>query len=172
MRHAGYLDDVAVPRDRARTNDVLAGGGGAGLVAGAAMIAFMMAAAAAAGLGPAWPLELTAGTLMGADALERGAAAALLGLLIWAVVSAALGVLFAALTPRDYSFASAAVVGLGYALLVMPIMVTLVLPRVNPTMRAEMPATGGAWVLAYAVFGVLLGLVPRFRRRFAALARR
>lgn len=172
MRHAGFLDDVAVPRERARANDALVGGGSAGLLAGALMLAFMVAAAATAGLTPAWPLKLTAGTLMGPDALEEGAAAALLGLVLWAVVSTALGILFAAITPRDYSFPSAAVVGLGYALLVMPIMVTLVLPRVNPTMRAEMPAAGGAWVLAYAVFGLLLGLVPRFRRRFAALARR
>lgn len=172
MRHAGFLDDVGVPRDHVRTNDALAGGASAGLLGGAAMLAIVMAAAPGAGLTPAWPLQLTAGTVMGADALERGASAAILGLVLWAVVAAALGVVFAAITPRDYSLASASIVGVGYALFVMPIMVTLVLPWVNPTMRAEMPAVGGTWVIAYAVFGSLLGLVPRFRRRFAALARR
>jgi hypothetical protein len=50
-------------------------------------------------------------------------------------------------------------------------MTTSVLPSVNPTMRAEMPAMGGAWVLAYGVFGVALGVIPMLRRRMAARAR-
>jgi hypothetical protein len=38
---------------------------------------------------------------------------------------------------------------------------------VNPVMEAGMHETGGAWVLAYAVFGVALGLVPALRRRLS-----
>ena len=47
----------------------------------------------------------------------------------------------------------------------LAVVTSVVLPRVNPLMRAVMVETGGAWVLAYAVFGVMLGFIPVFRRR-------
>jgi hypothetical protein len=83
-------------------------------------------------------------------------------------VAIALALCYAALIPRSFPFVSAAVVGVGYSFVVVAVMTTMVLPSVNPAMRAAMLETDGAWVLAYAAFGLALGSVPWFRQHFSA----
>jgi hypothetical protein len=171
MAHARYADEVTFEGTRPRVSDTITGGVAAGLLAGAAMLVWAMGSAALADLPLTHPLELTGATFVGRDGMDGGAPVLLYGVLLWLVVSAALGLAFAAMVPRDFPFVSGAILGIGYSFLVLAVMTSVVLPRLNPTMRAEMPATGGAWVLAYVVFGVVLGLAPRLRRQFAARAR-
>jgi hypothetical protein len=171
MRTEARVERMAVEREPAARNEQRYAGIAGGLFAGGAMMAFVAAAAAAAGLPPTRPLELAAATFAGRAALEGGVVVLLAGALLWAVVSAALGLLYAAVVPADFPLPSAAMVGLGYSFFLIAIVTPVVLPRLNPVMRAEMPEMGGAWVLAYGVFGVALAIVPWLRRRTIARSR-
>lgn len=153
---------------RPAVNDLLVASIVVGLLAGAAMLVCAALGAAMAELPASRPLALTAAIFTGSDALNAGPGALIAGGLLWAAVSVGLALLYAPLVPRDFPFVSAAVVGAAYAFFAMAVLTSAVLPRVNPVMRAGMPDFGGAWVLAYAVFGVALGLVPAFRRRLVA----
>ncbi|ABS28008.1 hypothetical protein Anae109_3829 [Anaeromyxobacter sp. Fw109-5] len=169
MSTARVVADVPLHRARARRHDLLVGATVAGVLAGGAAMAWVAASAALAGL-PSWrPLAVVAVTLLGEEAANGGAGPVLGGLLLWTGVSTALALGYAAIVPRDFSFASSALVGVAYSFVVMALMTTTVLPRVNALMRAEMAEIGGAWVIAYAVYGLGLGLVPRLRRRWLAM---
>lgn len=134
-----------------------------GLVAGGAMLAFAAAAAVHADHAPWRPLALAASTFSDA-ALDGGPLHLAVGALLWAAVSVGLALLYASFVPRDHPFASAAVIGVGYATAVLGVMASIVLPRVNPAMREAWAAAGGGWVVAFAIYGVALGLVPLVRR--------
>lgn len=154
-------------RSTPRRNDLLVASCIAGGVSGAAALAFVCASASVAGR-PAWrPVAAVAATFLGDSALDGGAAAVLIGAAVWLALSAVLAVVYASLIPRDYPYASAAMMGVGYSFLVMALMTTTVLPAVNPQLRSIMPAIGGAWVLGYLLFGVGLGFIPVIRRRLA-----
>lgn len=154
-----------VQRARPESYELVRAATAAGLVAGAAMLVSAGAGAALAGLPPSRPLALTAAAVARDGA--GGLGTLLLGALLWAGVSVALALLFATFVPRDFPFASTALLGVGYAFAVLAVTTAAVLPRVNPEMRAAMSESGGAWVLAYAAFGVALGLVPVLRRRWS-----
>jgi hypothetical protein len=159
--------DAAIPEERStRKHDVRVAGVVGGIAAGAAMMVAAMVGASVEDLRLARPLELPALMFLGDDA--EGGAAALLGLLIWFAVSAVLGAIFASVVPSDFPFASSAMLGVGYAFILLALMSNVALPAVNPAMRAEMTVMGGGWVIAYAVFGVVLGVVPYLRRRVLA----
>lgn len=167
--HAVRMPDTAdLAGRRPAVNDLLLASIAVGLLAGAAMLVCAALGAAMAELPASRPLALTAAMFTDSDALDAGPGALLAGGLLWATVSVGLALLYAPLVPRDFPFVSAAVVGAAYAFFAMAVLTSAVLPRVNPAMRAGMPDFGGAWVLAYAVFGVALGLVPAFRRRLVA----
>lgn len=165
---AHVADGTAFPRERAAVNDLLVAGTVVGLLAGGVMLAIAVGGAAWSGLPPRRPLELTAATLLGKDALEGGAPALLLGALSWTVVSVLVALLFAVMLPRDFPFGSAAMLGAAYSWVVLVVATSVALPSLNPVMREGMVETGGAWVLAYSAFGVTLGLVPLVRRRLLA----
>ncbi len=167
--HASQVADVAAPsRGRTAVNDLVVAAVAVGLLAGAAMLACAALGAVRAELPASRPLALTAAMFIGGDGLDAGPGAIAAGGLLWAIVSVALALPYAFLLPRDFPFVSAAVVGASYAFVAMAVVTSLVLPRVNPAMRAGMTDFGGAWVLAYAVFGIALGLVPALRRRLVA----
>lgn len=162
---AHVLDEVVPRRPHGTRNDLLWSGGAGGLLAGGAMMGWAIAASASAGLPPSRAITLTAATFLGRDALEGGVQTVLAGALLWFVVSVALALVFGAVIPRDFPFGSAAILGVGYSFFVLAFMTSSLLPRVNTLMLDEMQEMGGAWVLAYAVFGVGLAFVPLLRRR-------
>jgi hypothetical protein len=167
--HASQVADAAgFARGRPAVNDLVVAGVVAGLLAGAAMLACAAVGAVMAELPPSRPLALAAAMLTGGDAQDAGAGAVAAGGLLWAIVSVALALPYASLLPRDFPLVAAAVVGASYAFVAMAVVTSVVLPRVNPAMRAGMTEFGGAWVLAYAVFGIGLGLIPTLRRRLAS----
>jgi hypothetical protein len=156
----------AVPGERQEPNDFLYASVIGGIVSGAAMLAFLVANAARADLHPLRPLVLTA-AMFGGEAAEPGPGSLVLAGLLWAVVSVGLALLYAAMVPRYFPIASAAMIGVGYVFFVLMAMNSWVLPSLNPQMREGLQETGGAWVLAYFVFGVALGAIPAIRRRIA-----
>lgn len=167
--HASQVADVAaLSRGRPAVNDLVGAAVAAGLLAGAAMLACAAVGAVMAELPASRPLALAAAMFTSGDGLSAGPGAIAAGGLLWALVSVALALPFAPLLPRDFPFVSAAVVGVSYAFIAMAVVTSVVLPRVNPAMRAGMTDFGGTWVLAYAVFGIALGLVPALRRRLVA----
>ena len=164
---AGVVDHADLAGGRPAVNNLLVSGALAGLLAGTAMLAFAALGAAMSELPASHPLRLTAALFTDSGLAEAGPGALVAAGLLWAAVSVGLALLYAPLVPRDFPFVSAAVVGAAYALVAMAVVTSAVLPRVNPVMRAGMTDSGGAWVLAYAVFGVVLGLVPGLRRKLA-----
>lgn len=151
----------------------LAAGLAAGLVGGVAMAAWMMASALVEGAEPLAPLR-PLGDAFAETARDRTAATFLLGLALHLAFAALLGLVFTALLPPNFAPGASATVCAGMALLVLAAMTTFVLPRVNPSLRAWMPAFGGAWVIAHAVYGATVGFVAqairhRSRARVAEL---
>ncbi len=138
-------------------------GVGAGALAAVAMMAFMMGAAELDG-SALDPLRAAGATFRGRDA-SGGAGAIAWGIVLHLVTGAALGVLFAAMVPRDITAPAGAVLGAGCALILMGFAVTLVIPPLNPILAAEMPRHGGSWVIAHALFGAVMGIAPWLRRR-------
>jgi hypothetical protein len=163
--------DLRSRSDPGGDRELLAGVTG-GLLSGAAMLAWLAASAASAGLPATRPLALAAATFLGEDAVDGGAGAVLLGALLWAVVSVVFALPWTLLVPRDFPFPSAAILGVGYMLIVLGLTVSWALPAVNPTMRAAMRDLGGAWAIAYGLFGLGLGFVPLLRRRLSRPRRR
>jgi hypothetical protein len=136
-----------------RSRGAVVAGGVAGLAGGGAMAGALVIAALAVDA-PALVAFHAIGDVV--PGLEDGSAAATIaGILAHAAVSAALGVVFAGLTPRDFSPACTAGVGVGYALLVMGLSIGLLLPE---SFVRELHEIGGSWVIAHAVYGAALGL--------------
>jgi hypothetical protein len=129
------------------------------------MVGWMMGAAALDGASPLDPLRAAGTTFRGAEAPEGGVGTVAWGLLLHLAVGVPLGVAFAASVPRDMSVSAGSVLGAGTALFVMAFAVKLVIPRLAPVLAAEMPRHGGAWVIAYTVFGAVMGIAPWLRRR-------
>lgn len=154
---AGTLAGHAAAGGAARERGALGSGIVGGLLGGAAMALFMSAAASAAGL-PAWQVLRAVGTtFVGAGSLG-GTGQVLYGAALHGLVSAAVGLAFAGAVPRDFPPGSAAVLGLGYAFFLAGIMASLVIPAVNPGFREQVQPVGGAFVVAHALYGVVLGL--------------
>jgi hypothetical protein len=143
-------------------------GGGAGLLGGALMMAVLWIGAAWSDRDPD-PLEQLRAmglTFLGSEGVEAAGPGHLAwGLFLHLVVSALLGIVFASILPSGFPYGSAAVVGIGYAGFVLGITTGLVLPALNPTLRAQMPALGGTWVIAHAVYGFAIGVGPWLRGR-------
>lgn len=145
---------------------ILVPGFEAGLLGGAGMAAWMIASAVLGEFEPLDPLRPLGDTFAGPDGRGGGAGPLVYGLALHMLVSGALGVLFMAVLPRDFPPGSAAVMCVGFTFLVMSVMSSLLLPAVNPSLRAEMRELGGSWVLAHAAYGACVGFFgQRLRQR-------
>ena len=161
------IDSRAGTLDRApelgavRQRGALAAGIFSGLLAGAVMAAFMVAAASGAGMPPAELPKAIGTTFVGAGALGE-TALIVYATALHALASVVVGLAYAAVVPRDLPPASAAVLGLGYALFVAGIMASLVLPTVNPGFLEHVQPVGGSVVIGHVLYGIALGLSHRF----------
>lgn len=149
---------------------MLAAGVLSGVAGGAAMAAVVVIAAAATGIAPLQPLAAIGETFVGPEALEGTAAKVALGALVHLAVSAAFGVVFAAVVPRDLPTGCAMGLGAGGALFAMGFMMSVMVPWANPGFAAAAQVMGGSWVIAHAVFGAVLGIAPRLRRSLTGQA--
>jgi len=151
--------------------EVLEAGAVSGLVGGVAMALFATIYAAWAGLGFWTPVEAIAQTVLGSD--MTGASAIIIGLAIHVAVSMLFGVLFALVTPRDVIGAPSVAFGMFAGLAILVIMNLVVLPVINPQMRAHLmwgsrPHALPVWVafVTHLIYGLGLSLAPSLRRRF------
>jgi hypothetical protein len=128
------------------------------------MMAWMAAAAALEGDAALEPVAAVGTAFRGDEASRAGGAPVAWGVLLHLSLGAMLGIAFAAIVPRDMPLPCSTVLGAGAALLWLGLVVQ-VIPRVAPVLDSEMPRHGGAWVLAHAAFGAVLGIAPWLRRR-------
>jgi hypothetical protein len=113
MTQATLTHDAPSTGDRYTAKEVLAAGALMGALAGALMLACLMIDAALHQTNPITPLQLFGAPFFSPEARAGGAAAVLPGMLLHLLVSAALGLPFAALVPRDFPVAGASVLGIG-----------------------------------------------------------
>ena len=130
------------------------------------MAGFLILAAAATGMDALHAMRAIGATFVGPEALLGGAGSLAYGALLHAATSIAFGLLFVAILPIDLPPLGAAALGTGYAMFVLGIMASAVVPSVNPVFRAQMQPIGGSWVIAHALYGCALGLwAARLARR-------
>lgn len=149
-----------------RRHELLSAGVGAGLLGGLLMLVTVMVGASNAGIGALAPLAAVGSTFFGPEALAFGARVTY-GVVLLALAASAFGAVFVALVPREMSPACAAGLGAGYALFVVGLMMSAVVPWVNPTFRDDMQVVGGTWIIAHGLYGAVLGLAPVLRRALA-----
>lgn len=163
--------DAAPPlRDAMRRHEVLAAGVLSGVAAGAVMMAVAVVAAVARGVPALHPLQIVGESFVGPGALE-GVAKVAFAAAVHVLTSAALGLVFAAIIPREFRMAAAMGTGLGFALFSMGVMMSVVAPWANPGLRGQLQIMGGSMVIAHAAFGVTLGIAPSLRRWISREAR-
>jgi hypothetical protein len=142
----------------------------AGLLAAVAMMAFLAAVAALDG-SALDPLRAVGTSFRGSDPSTAGALPVLWGLVLHLAVGAAFGLAFTVVAPRDTTGPAGAVLGAGYALIVMAFALPFVVPALAPGLHARMPAHGGSWVIAHTLFGAVAGLGPALGRRISGRQR-
>jgi hypothetical protein len=163
------MAQVATRQGSARTgagagsgSSIVAAGLTVGIAGGLAMAAYMVVSAAYNGHGLLDPLRPLGATFTETED-PSGAARFLYGMLLHLSVSALLAVLLLAVLPAGMPAKAGAVVGIGYSWFIMAMMTTLILRAVNPHMRYEMTTLGGSWVIAHALYGIVIGFGPRLR---------
>jgi hypothetical protein len=165
------LDGALAPGSAVGQRGALASGISSGLLGGAVMAVSLALAASAAGMPGVHPLKVMGAAFVGPEAFGGGWGPVLYGAALHALMSIGLGLVYAAVVPRDLPPLCAAVVGIGYAMFVAGIMASSVMPTVNPGFRAAAQPIGGAWVMAHALFGAALGLSYTQRRSSRDAAR-
>jgi len=146
----------------------LKAGAAAGLIGGLAIAAWAVGAAVARGMDWTAPLQLLATPLAGRLPIGPSGAAWAYGLALHLAVSALLGLPFGVLLPHRRSAGVTLLLAVGYALLIMVVSTGLVLPVVNPPLRAAVRAMTGTWLIEHLLFGASLTLVPALRPKFSA----
>lgn len=147
-------------------------GAAAGTVGGLLMALFQMIQSAAWGMGFFAPARLIAATTLGSRARAGSFGTLFMGLSLHLLVAAVLGVGFAfALHRRVTRPGPVLLAGLAYGLLVLVTMTLVVLPWVDPVMRAAIVHAPGSWVLSHALFGLGLGSLPALRTSLAGSQR-
>lgn len=151
-------------RPRVETvSEVVSAGLVAGLTGGVLWLLAAMAHAALVGPGPLLALRLVGATLVGPVALVGGAGILAWGLFLHLALSVLLGWLFTALLPRPVTTAQAAFAAVTFAILVMVVNTSVVLPGVNPWLRDRMLLAPWGWLAAHVAYGLGLALTPAVR---------
>lgn len=144
--------------------EIVLAGGVAGVLAGIGMAVFLMVYAGATGFGVFTPLKLLGATFFRHDALTHpGLAVVFWGLVLHLAVSAAIGTLYAALVKPGMDPMPAVAGGIVFALGVWLVMTFLVLPLVDPPMRAAAPDMAMGWFGAHVVYGAVVGVAQQLR---------
>src|SRR5579883_1541316 len=152
--------------EKTASGEVIGAGIIAGLIAGIILGGFAMAYASIVGAGVWTPMQEIAATFYGPIALLK-TSAAFWGVIIHLVVSALWGILFATIIPRRISPWEAYLGGLLFGIGVWIAMTFLVLPTVDPTMRARVALMPGTWFLLHLAFGAFVSVAALLRRALA-----
>jgi hypothetical protein len=147
------------------SRDTVIVGAVAGIAAGVAMSFWAVLTSIWHGVGLLSSFELIGATFMGSGPVGTGLGMILYGFLVHTLMSAALGILFTLLLPKDISCRQACAGGVAYGLAVMLAMTFVITPIVNPVMREAVTLFPKSWLIQHALFGVALGLVPLLWRQ-------
>jgi hypothetical protein len=148
---------------------VFVGGAFAGVLAG--IIMGFSASAYAGAIGAGWPLPMqnVAATYYGPMAYVGAAGVTAIGVFTHLAVSAAFGVIFAALTLKLRSVKSTFWLGIAYGTAVWAFNTYVTLAVINETMWARVAMISVFWFFVHWIYGGFLGLfTPGLRRAFAA----
>ena len=137
-----------VSRRAASPVAIITGGAAAGIIGGIVMAMFEMMYTGMTSGNFMMPLRLMGATFAGPHALVGGMGVLMWGMIVHLMTSAVLGLGFA-----------------WYGIVVMLVMTFLVVPWANPTMSARIPMMMFAWVIGHILYGMCLGLAPRFVAR-------
>ena len=138
-----------------------------GVTAGCAMAAWLTVYAGFTGLGAFTPVKLIAGTFYGAAALEAGWGPVFWGFTIHMAISVAFAILYGAIVHRDTEPFKAVTGGILFGFAMWVVLTFLVMPVVDPLMRARVPSMSMGWFGAHLPYGAVLGALPQVRRWFA-----
>lgn len=160
-------------RERTRVPEIGAGADlGAGLLAGligaGAMALWSMTYAGITGIGFSMPLKLVAGSVVGVEALVGDAGVMMVGGVIHMLTGMAYGAVFVWLLDEGSTPGIGMMLGMLYGAMILAAMTFVVLPLVNPVMRARVELIPFSWVVTHLIYGLTVGLLtPIFRRSFA-----
>lgn len=143
--------------------DTIIVGAVAGITAGVAMSFWAVLTSIWHGVGLMSSFELIGATFLGSAPLS-GLGVILYGLVVHTLMSAALGVLFTLLLPKDTTCRQACAAGVAYGVAVMLAMTFVIMPIVNPVMREAVTLFPKSWFIQHVLFGVALGVVPMLWR--------
>jgi hypothetical protein len=155
-------------RDAMRHHEVLSAGAFSGAAGAGVMLAVAAIGALAQDVDLALPLAAIGETLVGGDAR---AAKLALGAVLLLATCVGIGIVLAAIIPREFATSCAMGLGVGVAVLAAGVMMSTIVPWVNPGFRARIQVLGGTWTIAIAAFGATLGISPGLRRWIAGAAR-
>ena len=153
------------------------GGALSGVISGLVLGIILMLYYASHGEGFTFPLKLIAASIFGVNALMGGVGCVAVGLIIHLAGSAALGVLFAFLTQKVFSAETSLSVGILFGFCTWLAMTYVMLPWLDPVMKARADMASGWWFGCFMVYGMFLVLTPYFElktapRHFLGIARR
>lgn len=154
-----------VSRRAASPGAIITGGAAAGIIGGIVMAMFEMMYTGMTSGNFMMPLRLMGATFAGPHALVGGMGVLMWGMIVHLMTSAVLGIVFAWVVGPNFSGGAAVGLGVGYGIVVMLVMTFLVVPWANPTMSARIPMMMFAWVIGHILYGMCLGLAPRFVAR-------
>ncbi|MGH9704980.1 MAG: hypothetical protein ACRD4K_16515, partial [Candidatus Acidiferrales bacterium] len=122
----------------------------------------------ATGAGFWLPMKNIAALWLGVYALVGGTGVVCLGILTHLVIAGGLGILFAMTTPRRAKSAAAGLIGgLLFGGATWLVMTFVLMPMLDPTMRARIAFTPGWWFVLHMIFGASLILIPLIRLGFS-----
>ncbi len=155
--------------DGARARSIAAAGVVSGALGGTVMALFLVVVGGWRDVGAFTVLRAMSALFRHEGAVPGSTGALLLGLAVHGAVSVALGVLYAAIVKRDAAPLAAVLGGLVLAVAVCVLMTAVVLPVVDPTLRAiALHGMPTAWLGAHVAYGLCLGWAPQLLSRASA----
>jgi hypothetical protein len=158
------MRESTISRASVHGGTMVEAGAFAGMVGGVVMALFLMFATGAHGDLLA-PMRLIGLSFEHPNALLTGVGAAVWGFTLQLSLAAVLGIFFASAVGRASAGVSAGA-GVVFGLVVCAVLTYLVLPWANPPLSAAVHRMMLAWVSAYVIFGLCLGLAGPLNGRW------
>src|SRR5262249_28852092 len=150
-KHAACMWRGQMANPELSTREVIGPGATAGVIGGMVMGMLMMLTAVAHGAAPLTPMKMIAGVFWGARVMQVGGLATLVGLTIHLSSSAAFGIAFASLVPRETRARVATALGGLFGVAIFLLMTFVVLRFTNGFMHAHV--SRGPFLVAHLVYG-------------------
>lgn len=165
----GALRRAVEGRAAPLAREIVLAGAVAGAAAGAAMAVFFMLLGSWLGMGWLGIPQGIGALFYGSGAMGRGPPA-FWGLAVHFAVSVGLGVLFAAIVPRNASPLGSVMGGILYAIAVWAVMTWVVIRMLDRPLADLVDHMPFGWLSANVIFGIVLGSASQLRGMAAGVA--